>query len=115
MKTLVIHQKDSSTDFLKPIYADLDCQVITDIRVSDKALVAAIKANDRIIMLGHGTEVGLLCGDQSRYIIDSTLVYLLREKSCVCIWCNADVFVRKYKLKGLFTGMIVSEIGRAHV
>ena len=38
----------------------------------------AIKSNDRIVMLGHGTEQGLI-GFQ-RFIIDSSLVYLLREK-----------------------------------
>jgi hypothetical protein len=57
--------------------------------------------------LGHGTEHGLLGFD--REIIDSQLVYLLREKECVCIWCNANVFFEKYKLKGFYTGMMISE------
>lgn len=52
-------------------------------------------------MLGHGT---------CHFVIDSTFVQLLREKYCVCIWCNADEFVLKYDLKGLYTGMIISEL-----
>jgi len=46
-------------------------------------------------------------------VIDSSFVYLLKEKQCVCIWCNADVFVEKYKLKGFYTGMIISEYEEA--
>jgi hypothetical protein len=43
-------------------------------------------------------------------MINSNHVYLLREKECIYIWCNADKFVEKYKLKcQLFTGMIISE------
>lgn len=106
MKTLVIHPKNSTTDFLSVIYSDKDWTVInTD--ASKKLLKEQIKEHDRILMLGHGTEKGLL--GFNKFVIDSTLVYLLREKICVCIWCNADIFVEKYGLKGFYTGMIISE------
>ena len=59
-------------------------------------------------MLGHGCEKGLFDSDMN-IVIDSNLVYLLREKLCVAIWCNADVFFLKYGLKGIYTGMIISE------
>jgi hypothetical protein len=110
MKTLVIHPKDSSTDFLSTIYSDKDWTVINT-NTSKKFLKEQIKLHDRIIMLGHGTPCGLL--GFNRFVIDSTLVYLLREKDCVCIWCNADLFVEKYKLKGFYTGMIISEFEEA--
>jgi len=106
MKTLVIHPKDSTTDFLSDIYSDKKWDVITT-NVSKKQLKDSIKSHDRIIMMGHGTELGLLGFD--RYIINSSLVYLLRDKICICIWCNANIFVDKYKLKGFYTGMIISE------
>ncbi len=112
MKTLVIHPKDSTTDFLKEIYINKNWTVI-DTNTSKKILTNQIKTHDRIIMLGHGTEYGLI--GFNRLIIDSNLVYLLREKICVCIWCNADVFVKKYNLKGLFTGMIISELQEAEM
>lgn len=110
MKTLVIHPKDTTTDFLSEIYSDKDWTVISD-NVSKKILRDKIKNHDRIVMLGHGTEQGLL--GFNRFIIDSNWVYLLREKKCVFIWCNADVFVKKYKLKGFYTGMIISEYEEA--
>ncbi len=107
MKTLVIHPQDPTTDFLKVIYKDTDYTII-NARPSKKILKESIKAHDRIIMLGHGFEKGLfdLNGD---CVIDSNLVYLLREKLCVAIWCNADVFFLKYGLKGIYSGMIISE------
>jgi hypothetical protein len=112
MKTLVIHPKDSTTDFLSEIYLDKDWTVI-NINVSKKVLKEQIKSHDRIVILGHGTEKGLL--GFNRYIIDSTWIYLLREKNCVCIWCNANVFVKKYNLKGFYTGMIISEVEEAEM
>lgn len=110
MKTLVIHPKDSTTNFLKEIYSDRDWTIIND-NCSTKQLKEQIKSHDRIVMLGHGTEKGLIGFD--RYIIDSSLVYLLREKYCVSIWCNSDQFVEKYDLKGFYTGMIISEYEEA--
>jgi hypothetical protein len=107
MKTLVIHPEDNTTDFLKVIYQDRDWTVITD-NISKSKLKKSIREHDRIIMLGHGTECGLI-GYNDNSLINSSWVWLLREKETVCIWCNADVFVEKYGLKGLYTGMIVSD------
>ncbi len=110
MKTLVIHPKDNTTDFLSEIYSGNDWDVI-NANISHKILKQKIKDSDRIIMLGHGTEYGLI--GFGRVVIDSKLVYLLREKYCIYIWCNADVFVKKYDLKGFYTGMIISEYEEA--
>jgi hypothetical protein len=110
MKTLVIHPKDFTTSFLSEIYSDKDWTVITE-DVSKKFLKEQIKSHDKIVMLGHGTEQGLL--GFNKFIIDSNFVYLLRDKSCVCIWCNANIFVEKYGLKGFHTGMIISEYEEA--
>lgn len=107
MKTLVIHSDDPTTDFLAPIYSDIkDCTVVRYCigRVQFKALA---QSHDRIIFLGHGTERGLM--GPGGFMMDSRYVWLLRDKPCVYIWCNADVFVRKYKLEGFYTGMIISE------
>jgi len=107
MKTLVIHPSDRSTDFLKVIYMDKDWTVINDVRVSKRQLKMQIMAHDRIVMLGHGSPDGLYA--QMRLMIDSTFVQFLRNKQCVCIWCNADLFVHRYGLKGFYTGMILSD------
>jgi hypothetical protein len=106
MKTLVIHPEDSTTDFLKVIYVGKNWTEIHN-DVSKKELITKIMEHDRIIMLGHGEGIGLYGHD--RMIINSEFVYLLREKICVCIWCNADIFVKKYGLNGFYTGMIISD------
>jgi hypothetical protein len=106
MKTLVIHPKDSSTDFLSVIYTGRDWTIINT-NVTKEVLEEQIKNHDRIIMLGHGTENGLI--GFNKFIINSSLVYLLREKNCIFIWCKADVFVERHNLHGFYTGMIISE------
>jgi len=111
MKTLVIHPEDHSTRFLKLVYKDKDWTVI-DYDISKKKLKEQIKSHDRIIMLGHGTGYGLI--GHRGFVIDSTYVYLLREKILFAVWCNCDVFFEKYKLKGFYTGMIISEIDEAY-
>lgn len=111
MKTLVIHPKDQTTDFLSVIYDNKDWTILNT-NVSKSYLKTQIKSHDRIIMLGHGTDYGLIGFDH--FIINSQFVYLLRDKHCVCIWCNADVFFTKYKLKGFYTGMIISDLNESY-
>ncbi len=111
MKTLVIHPKDTSTDFLSKIYEGKGFTVITE-NPSNSNLRKLIKDHDRIIMLGHGD--GTCLFGHKRRIITSDHVYLLREKQCVAIWCHADLFMRKYDLKGFFTGMFISEVDEAY-
>jgi hypothetical protein len=116
MKTLVIHPKDATTDFLKPIYDGKDFTVLSDVeRLSKSKLKKLISEHDRIVMLGHGTGYGLLNPSNMTPIIDSNLVYLLREKDCVCIWCNANEFVEKYGITGFYTGMIISDYMEANM
>lgn len=68
-------------------------------------------------MMGHGTDEGLLrtpITHQWSNLINSKHVQLLREKEWnVFIWCHANEFVEKHKLKGFATGMIISEIDEA--
>jgi hypothetical protein len=106
MKTLVIHPEDSTTDFLKVIYSGKDWAII-DYNADRREITKAILEHDRIVMLGHGSAQGLF--GYNDMVIDSSLVYLLKNKQCVCVWCNADKFVEKYSLKGFYTGMIISE------
>jgi len=112
MKTLVIHPADRSTDFLKQIYEGRDFTIENRHKgmagYSKKEFIEDVKAHDRIIMMGHGYPGGLFMS-----FVNSEMVYLLREKECVCIWCNADQFVNKYGLKGFYTGMFISEVSEA--
>ena len=40
--------------------------------------------------MGHGCDRGLF-NSNFDVVIDSNLVYLLRDKDCIAIWCNADM------------------------
>lgn len=121
-KTLVIHPKDSSTEFLCPIYEGRGWTVIRDSLTSKSSMRGLINSHDRVVMLGHGTEKGLgrivtEYGIETfgGFIIDSSFVDLLREKQGVYIWCNADKFVSKYELTGFYTGMIISDEDEAEM
>jgi hypothetical protein len=121
MKTLIIHPDDRSTDFLKPIYENVtDATVVTG-GLTKSEVNQLIEQHDRIYMMGHGSPSGLFAvGKFSEhrsycsYIIGNDIVELLRNKECIYIWCNADQFVTKHNLKGLYSGMFISEVGEAH-
>jgi len=106
MRTLVIHPIDPTTKFLEDIYSDKKFSVIrTDI--PEHTLNELIRVHDRIIMLGHGTPMGLI--GQTRMIVNDRQAEFLKGKECVCIWCNADEYVVEHGLKGFYTGMFISE------
>lgn len=112
MKTLVIHPKDETTDFLKHIYKDKDWIVVND-NIPNSKLRKLIIEHDRIVMLGHGAEVGLFGFE--KLIVGAGHVQFLREKECVGIWCNAKDFFDKYGLKGFCSGMFISDYMEANM
>lgn len=114
MKTLIIHPRDASTDFLKPIYSNIEDKTVLT-QGTRKKVIEEIERHDRIMMMGHGSPSGLFSIGRfdSLYAIDSSLVKLLEEKECIFIWCNADKFVEYHGLKGLYSGMFISEVSEA--
>lgn len=110
-RTLVIHPKDVTTDFLIPIYKSLNpntTTILTTYEEVEKNLLATqIKKHDRIIMLGHGFPGGLWGFD--RLLINDSNAELLRNKELVGIWCHANQFFEKHGLLGVYSGMIISE------
>jgi len=121
MKTLVIHPKDRSTDFLKPIYADLDEVTLVTGSWTQTQIREAIRSHDQVIMLGHGSPSGLFAVGQFpsassffNQVIGASMVEELSQKdNNIFIWCNADQFVERHGLKGFYSGMFVSEVGEA--
>ena len=78
----------------------------------------AIRADDVIMMLGHGNSYGLFSkpdkrGKTDRLLVSGKHVQFLREKTCIGIWCHANLFAEEYGLHGLFSGMIISELQEA--
>jgi hypothetical protein len=118
MKNLIIHPTDSSTDFLSPIYADISDAIILNGGATKDQVKELITRHDRVIMLGHGSPFGLFSVGQfmgsNGYIIDSTMVDVLKYTECISIWCNADQFMNKHQLNGFYSGMFISEVGEAH-
>lgn len=113
MSTLVIHPKDPSTDFLAVIYEDIADKTIISRPCSTYRLCFLMGQHDRIMMMGHGTPYGLL--GWGGFAVHPGFVELLKEKqNSVYIWCHANKFVEKYKLKGFATGMIISEVAEAN-
>lgn len=118
-KTLVIHPNDRSTDFLRPIYAGIENKTVVTGGINKAELRELIKSHDRVMMMGHGAPGGLFAMGQFifhefEYLIGVNEVDLLKEKEDnVFIWCNADQFVNKHNLKGLYSGMFISEVGEA--
>ena len=113
MKTLLIHAEDPTTDFLSTIYDGKDWTIVKK-NIGKSKIKSLIKEHDIIVMMGHGTEKGLADADFN-FLIDGQYVYLLREKTCIGIWCNADQFFKKHSLKGLATGMIISDYMEANL
>lgn len=116
MQTLIIHPQDKTTYFLKAVYSKLVSYTLI-ISGSKNDVNRAILKHDRIFMLGHGTPYGLCSVGQfeDEYVVDESTVKLLRNKKCIFIWCNADKFVAKHDLNGLFSGMFVSEVVEARL
>jgi len=117
----IIHANDPTTQFLSVIYSQREDfrRLITE-NNSTSEVKRAIRNDDTIMMLGHGNEYGLFSkpdkkGKVRRLLIKAEFVYLLREKTCIGIWCKANEFANQYKLHGLFSGMIISELEEASI
>ena len=117
MITLVIHPDDRSTDFLKPIYKNVKNLLLVTKQATHNDIIKLIETSDRVIMLGHGSPSGLFGINFNRdFVIDHTCVKALSKKkdNAMYIWCNADRFVERHNLSGIYSGMFISEVGEAN-
>lgn len=111
MKTLVIHPEDKSTQFLDIIYKDKGFTVVRKWGESMSKMRKLVRSHDRIMFMGHGGPFGLF--GYTQHLRDRHFVEMLKKKECVCIWCNADLYVERVGLVGFYTGMFISEVGEA--
>ena len=115
----VIHATDPTTQVLSLLYQQReDVRMLITERNTSSDVQRAIRADNVIMMLGHGNEYSLFSksdknGDYRRFLITDRHVQFLRDKTCIGIWCYANKFAEKYRLHGLFTGMIISELQEA--
>lgn len=115
----IIHANDPTTQFLSLLYNQReDIKAHITEKCTNMEVIRAIRADNTIMMLGHGSKAGL-CSiikenrDFERLIVNSGHVQFLRDKTCIGIWCHANKFAGDYKLHGLFSGMIISELYEA--
>ena len=115
----VIHANDPTTKVLSLLYEQREdiTAHITEMSTNG-AVQCAIREDDIIMMLGHGNEYGLFSkpeknGSYKRFMITDKHVQFLRDKTCIGIWCHANLFAERYGLHGLFSGMIISELQEA--
>ena len=118
-RVLVIHPDDRSTDFLKPIYAGITNATVVTGGYNKAEVKELIEQHDRVIMLGHGSPLGLFAIGQFKdtygHIINFEMVEALSKKTNnVYIWCHANQFVNYFQLKGFYSGMFISEYGEAY-
>jgi len=118
MKTLIIHPKDPTTSFLSQIYAPLKNKTVVQGGITKSELRELIESHDRVFMLGHGSQNGLLNPGQfpnvGSYIIDDSMAIPLKNNtSSIFIWCYADQYVQRHGLAGLNCGMFISEVSEA--
>ena len=121
---IVIHPYDQTTTFLRPLYESREGVELYTQQHSNSTIRMALNKrvgnSKTVMMLGHGCEQGLFADTSptrkfDRLIINGSHVEFLRKTTCIGIWCNADMFANKYRLKGLFSGMIISEIQEANM
>lgn len=116
---IVIHANDPTTKVLSLLYEDRkDCYLHIDESCTNSQVIHAVKDADSVMMLGHGNPFGLFStpnkkGQFKRHLISEKHVDFLRGKICIGIWCYANEFAEHYRLKGLFSGMIISEVQEA--
>ena len=105
---LVIHiiSTEDTNDFAG-IYDGLNATILIN-PTSSECRRAIIDETEQIVLIGHGTECGLLNQRLDGYIIDSRMVQFLRGKDIIGIWCNASNFADRYDLTGFFTSMFIS-------
>ena len=123
---LVIHPQDRTTDMLCALYEGVPNVTLMREKVYSKAEVNHAlhhtPALERIMLLGHGGELGLYSRDDDSSDVlefDHLLVahphaYNLRTHlTTIGVFCNANLFAKREGLHGLFTGMIITELSEA--
>ena len=116
---LVIHPQDRTTAVLQVLYKGLGEQVVTGDCSNRKIehLLHHTSHNDRIMLLGHGSDKGLFYrkddtkNDFDRVIVGHPHAFFLRKhgSNLIGIWCHANMFAQAEGLHGLFSGMMISE------
>lgn len=110
---LYIHiDSKADTGCLSAAYSD-DSHVLYNPTKGEVRKALKTFTGRKVVLLGHGDINGLYNKDWNGYVIDSSLVQLLRGFEIIGIWCYATEFARRYGLHGFFTSMFISNADEA--
>lgn len=123
MKNLVIHPKDSSTDFLTSSYTKIKNQskIVRELKFKKEEYLNLIDQSKKIVLMGHGTYLGLIDPSSNKNLLIDSIDFpeALKKKPKIFIWCNSDEYVHSYFAKFekpvLYTGMIISDLDEAKI
>lgn len=103
------------TKILSKVYDGIDCKLFYNPTVGDTdAMIGAIENDEGpVILMGHGSPLGLLDKTMCNYIIDYRWANILINKTVIGIWCYASDFADTYCLHGFFTSMFISNLNEA--
>jgi hypothetical protein len=102
------------TDTFAPLFNSIDCTLLTNPTKAEVIKVLEENPTETLMCLGHGSHNGLFSSDWGEgYVIDFSMVHLLKDREIIGIWCYASDFARRHNLKGFFTYMFISNISEA--
>jgi hypothetical protein len=118
MNTLIVHPKDKSTNVFKSIYSNENDYKVINGQIFKTELCELIQSHFRTIFIGHGTSRGLsnlnMFKYKGEYIIDHHCKNVLNKSNQnIYLWCYANRFIKNNQLKGVFTGMFISDLQEA--
>ena len=97
------------TSRLKKIYEGLENVTLLYNPSKEEVIETLLRDDDPLVMcLGHGTTSGLFGTSWMNYVVDRSMVNLLKNRQMIGIWCFASSFAERYGLQGYFTSMFIS-------
>ena len=118
----VVHPKDKTTAVLAHLYAGCEARIVDQHHTNKEVRHFLNHAHpfEYLMLLGHGSDKGLFSrsddgmADFDRIIVNKHhAFYLKRQHLLIGIWCHARTFAEEQHLRGLFSGMFISELSEA--
>lgn len=112
-KIYIIHPVDSTTDFLKEIYNDIENTKITVLRIESKDDHFSFYENspeeNTVLFLGHGTSntlKGASTIDYDGILMSENQINILENKNVILFSCRSNQYINKfYKSANLKNGI----------
>ena len=99
---IVIHVDTmEDTARLKKTYEGLENVTLLYNPTKEEVVAQLERDDDPLVMcLGHGTTSGLFGTSWLNYVVDRSMIDLLKGRKMIGIWCFASSFAERYGLQG---------------